>query len=338
MGWVVVAIVGLNATSAIVQNAGAKKRRIDAEQQSIDAAAALKKLEDERQEIINPYENIKDLSSMLSNPMANLGVATQAAEMQIEQADISLANTLDTLRATGASAGGATALAQAALQSKKGVSASIEKQEAQNEQLKAKGEQMLQQRQMSEAQRVQNAQVAGETFVFGMQEERDMVQLDRVSAQLEGAQQRQMQAEIDQNAAWSDAISNTSQSLGALAGSDYFETGNNSSTTPPPRTPPPPPPPTTPPPTSYNANNFDPSNYRRSDRRLKTNINKVGVSPRGFNIYTFEYKNKKYGKGVYQGVMSSEMQNENVIKDNLGYDMVNYSNLDVEFKKISYEL
>ena len=74
---------------------------------------------------------------MLSNPMANLGVATQAAEMQVEQADISLANTLDTIRATGASAGGATALAQAALQSKKGVSASIEQQEAQNEKLRA---------------------------------------------------------------------------------------------------------------------------------------------------------------------------------------------------------
>ena len=72
----------------------------------------------------------KDLSGMVSNPYANLGVATQAAEIQIEEADIALANTLDTLRATGASAGGATALAQAALQSKKGVSANIEQQEA----------------------------------------------------------------------------------------------------------------------------------------------------------------------------------------------------------------
>ena len=63
--------------------------------------------------------------------------------MQIEQADISLANTLDTLRSTGASAGGATALAQAALQSKKGVSANIEQQEANNERLRAQGEQQL---------------------------------------------------------------------------------------------------------------------------------------------------------------------------------------------------
>ena len=45
--------------------------------------------------------------------------ATKAAEIQIEESDIALANTLDTLRATGASAGGATALAQAALRSKR---------------------------------------------------------------------------------------------------------------------------------------------------------------------------------------------------------------------------
>merc|ERR1712147_116507 len=107
-----------------------------------------------------------DLSSTMSNPMANLSVATKAAEMQIEQADISLANTLDTLRATGASAGGATALAQAALQSKKGVSASIEKQEAQNEQLRARGEQVLQQQQMAEAQRIQGLDAAGKEFVL----------------------------------------------------------------------------------------------------------------------------------------------------------------------------
>ena len=60
-----------------------------------------------RQQIINPYQNVSDLSGMLSNPFANLQVATGAAEMQAEQADMSLANTLDTIRSTGAGAGGA---------------------------------------------------------------------------------------------------------------------------------------------------------------------------------------------------------------------------------------
>ena len=34
---------------------------------------------------------------MISNPFANLGVATQAAEMQAEEADMALANTLYTI-------------------------------------------------------------------------------------------------------------------------------------------------------------------------------------------------------------------------------------------------
>ena len=85
---------------------------------------------------------------------------TQAAEIQMEQTDIALANTLDTLRATGASAGGATALAQAALQSKKGIAASIESQEAQNEKLRAQGEQQLQQQKISEQQRLQGIEIS----------------------------------------------------------------------------------------------------------------------------------------------------------------------------------
>ena len=47
----------------------------------------------DRQQIINPYQNVSDLSGMLSNPFANLQVATGAAEMQAEQADMSLAQT-----------------------------------------------------------------------------------------------------------------------------------------------------------------------------------------------------------------------------------------------------
>ena len=38
--------------------------------------AKMEQLEANRQEIINPYEGAENLSSMMSNPMANLGVAT----------------------------------------------------------------------------------------------------------------------------------------------------------------------------------------------------------------------------------------------------------------------
>ena len=70
-----------------------------------------------------------------------------------------------------------------------------------------------------------------------------------------------------------------------------------------------------------------------SDRKLKKNINKIGKSPNGLNIYSFEFKNSKYGEGLFQGVMSDEIPQEAVISKD-GYDHVDYSVLDVEFKQI----
>ena len=124
------AIIGAGASivGGLIGSSSAKRAKRKAQAEARRLQAKLDGLERNRQEIINPYEGFENLTSTMSNPFANLGVATQAAEMQAEEADISLANTLDTLRATGASAGGATALAQAALRIKKGVSASIEQQ------------------------------------------------------------------------------------------------------------------------------------------------------------------------------------------------------------------
>ena len=169
-----------------------------------------------------------DLSSMLSNPMANLGVATQAAEIQIEESDIALANTLDTLRATGSGAGGATALAQAALKSKKEVSANIEQQEAQNEKLRAEGEANLQTQQMNQAQRLQdiaiseggreqNAQAQGEAFRFNAQEGRDMQKLNRVQGEINNANQLAAQSSGAETAAWM-GLANTAVSAFGGAG------------------------------------------------------------------------------------------------------------------------
>lgn len=71
-----------------------------------------------------------------------------------------------------------------------------------------------------------------------------------------------------------------------------------------------------------------------SDRRLKTNINLIGTSDSGINIYTFEYKDCRYGCGLFEGVMSDEVPAEAVSVDTEGYDVVNYDLIDVEFKKI----
>lgn len=101
-----------------------------------------------------------DTSTLASNTFANLQIATQAADFKAQQADQALANTLSTIRATGAGAGGATAIAQAALQSKLGVAATIEQQEARNNELRARGEQTVEQIRMSESKRVQDIQLA----------------------------------------------------------------------------------------------------------------------------------------------------------------------------------
>lgn len=199
----------------------------------------LKNLENNRQAIINPYAGVKsisdmfqDLSGMITNPFDNLGVATKAAEIQIEQSDIALANTLDTIRATGASAGGATALAQAALASKKNVAASIETQEATNERLRAEGRQQLEKVQLAEATRLQSAQaaealrlqqvgVAGQEFMFREQERRQTEQLNRKQAQITGAAQAAANQQANAAAIMGAGISGVANIAGQTAAAMY---------------------------------------------------------------------------------------------------------------------
>ncbi len=164
-----------------------------------------------RQKIINPYENVSDLSGLISNPFANLQVATGAAEMQAEQADISLANTLDTLRTTGAGAAGATALAQAALRSKQGIAANIQQQEAQNAMARARGEAGAMQMRMAEAQRMQESDILGKTFMFQAQEGREIADISRSAGMVQQYGQQRADALGAMGA-------NTGAVIGAFAG------------------------------------------------------------------------------------------------------------------------
>ena len=68
-----------------------------------------------------------------------------------------------------------------------------------------------------------------------------------------------------------------------------------------------------------------------SDVRLKTNIQLVGKSPAGTNIYSFKYKHLE---GTYQGVMAQEVLWASELVDN-GYYIVDYSKLDVEFRRLN---
>ena len=165
-------------------------------------------LERNRQEIINPFSGMRNLSDMVGNPYANLQVATEAAEFQAEEADIALANTLDTLRATGAGAGGATALAQGALRSKRGIAASLQQQEAQNAMSRATGEANAQTMRFNEARRMQAMQAQGQQYMFETQENRDIAQLDRLAGLSVGERNNQASARENQATTIGTAIPN----------------------------------------------------------------------------------------------------------------------------------
>jgi hypothetical protein len=290
----------------------AKKAGQGARNDANRARAEIAAIKAARVDIVNPYANqvnlsglAENLSGMMNNPFSSLGVATQAAEIKMEQADIALANTLDTIKSTGAGAGGATALAQAALASKKGVAADIEAQEAKNEQLRAQGEASLQAMKVSEEQRLQGiaisegqrlqaGEAAGKTFTMQMNEARSNADLGYEAGNLANAMQAQSNAAAAEAGAWGSAISGV-----ASIASSAMQI---------PKTP--------------------------SDRRLKKNIKLISKSNSGLNIYAFEYIDKIFGEGVFQGVMSDEIPTTAVIKGKDGYDRVDYSKLDVEFKNI----
>jgi len=192
----------------------------------------------DRLEITNPYAGVtdlsglaSDLSSQITNPFNNLTVSTAAAEMQAEEADIALANTLDTLEQTGASAGGATALAMAALKSKKDVAASIEQQEADNSKLRAEGEAQAnrekvaaqtryQDTMIEQATRVQDSEIAGEIFLYQANEARSNADIERYQGMYQGFAAQQNQARIAKGKASASMIGGIGDAIGGVFSSD----------------------------------------------------------------------------------------------------------------------
>ena len=72
-----------------------------------------------------------------------------------------------------------------------------------------------------------------------------------------------------------------------------------------------------------------------SDVRIKDNIKKIGKSIEGYNIYKFRYNNSTQ---EYIGVMAQEVQRkkpEAVAKLNDDTYMVDYSQIDVEFREVA---
>jgi hypothetical protein len=188
----------------------AKKEMEKQNQKANDAKLALEELEKNRQEVINPYEN-------MANEFENLGVATQASKFQAEEADIALANTLDTIMQTGGGAGGATALARAALESKRGISADIQKQEKANNDARAEG-----------ANQVQQLKAQGEAYKFESQEQRDVNKMDRLAQQQDNAEMLEAQANnarMQANQQMISAVGSTATSLTGMAGNSLGTIG-----------------------------------------------------------------------------------------------------------------
>lgn len=242
MTWVMAGGALVKLGGSLFGASKSKKARRDAERKAARLDREITSLENSRGAVVNPYADmtdlsgaIKDNSSMASNNLMNLSVATGAAEMQAEEADIALANTLDTLASTGASAGGATALAQAALKSKQGVSNTIETQEVANqtmrEQSRIKGEERLQNIRMdesskvqdakfSEGQRIQNATAQGKAYVYEEQQDRINRKIARKTGQEAAANQEAAAAGAAEGNAMAGVFSAASglagQGLGAL--------------------------------------------------------------------------------------------------------------------------
>ena len=74
----------------------------------------------------------------------------------------------------------------------------------------------------------------------------------------------------------------------------------------------------------------------KSDIRLKTNINLVATSNLNIPIYTFNFKDDQ--KVTYRGVMAQDLLKlgfeDSVTMADDGYYVVDYDNIDVEFKRL----
>jgi len=172
---------GINAAAANrkAKLEGAKARAYGKKVEAFDAS---------RQAVLNQAGDIRALKSQVFNPYANLAVATQAADMQIEQTDQALANTLDSINRSSSGAGGATALAQMAARSKAQISASLENQEVANQKLRLQGEASMQAQKMA----LDQAALGAEASAWGRQETRDLATLDRLAGFQENAQAQDM--------------------------------------------------------------------------------------------------------------------------------------------------
>jgi hypothetical protein len=219
------AVAAAGITAGAINANMAKKERFRQEDIASTQEAMLADLESSRPAFKNPYENMQNQFKDLNNPYANLTVATEAFNMQAEQADQALANSLDVMMETGQAAGGATALAQAALQSKRGIAASIQAQETQNRKMAAQGAASVAMAKAQGAQRVDEMRARGDVMeqndAIGFHERK----MDRAAGLMENAQQNAKDAQAARSAAIAGMADSVAQGASVTASLGNFSGG-----------------------------------------------------------------------------------------------------------------
>jgi hypothetical protein len=256
-------------------------------------------------EFKNPYADMKNQFAGMENFYEDMQVDMRAANFQKEQGQQQRANIMQTLRGSAGSsgvAGLAQAMAnQGQLQTQQ-IAAGISQQERQNNLMSRQGAMTLQQMERQGAGQADMTERGGAAMVQSAEMGRQSTLLGIEYGGMAGANAGVQSAYANQMAGFGAQASMLNSRVGAVA-------------------------------TMVSGGLQGLGSAVGSDRKLKKNINKIGESPSGLNIYSFEYKDSKYGRGLFQGVMSDEIPQEAVgTRD--GYDTVDYSMLDVEFKQI----
>jgi len=261
----------------------------------------------------NPMEGMTNplagMETQFENKMEDVGVNTKAAELAQKQFQQNQASQLEAMKQMGMTGGNVQAMANEALKQSAQTRSDIGQQEREGTIMAKKGAQQVQQMEAQAKEKKMKAGFEVDKMIRKGQFDVDKLvgatQLDIDKVTSEGAWKQQM---AQMGGAADKQNLELQRDQGALAAqAGMLE--------------------------SQGAELAGTSNWS-SDRKLKHNITLVGKSLSGLNIYNFEYKDSKFGEGIYQGVMSDEIPNEAVVKHEDGYDMVNYSKIDVNFIKI----
>ena len=261
----------------------------------------------------NPYAGMGNplagMQTEFENKMEDVGVNTKAAELAQSQFQQNQASQLAAMKQMGMTGGNVQAMANASIKQSAQTRADIGGQEREGNIMAKKGAQQVQQMEAQAKEKKMKAGFEVDKMVRKGQFDVDKLvgatQLDIDKVTAEGAWKQQMATMGGEADRQNLELQRQQVGLAVQAGIMESLGGEQAAT-----------------------------KWYQSDRKLKHNITLVGKSPSGLNIYNFEYKNSKFGDGIYQGVMSDEIPSKAVAKHSNGYDMVDYSKIDVDFVKI----